>query len=77
MYNMDMSAPGAFALVCRCGASKVVTPPPSRRPARVVATRCEYASISNLRADIGNRADKELTQKVRRSYGLAAERRSE
>ena len=67
MYNMNMSAPGAFALVCRCGASNVVTPPPTRRPAKVVATDCDYASIRTLRADVGSRADKDLNEKLKTS----------
>ena len=66
--NVDMTKPGAFAIVCRCNAADVSLPKPTlRRPAKVVAVPCNYSTINQLRADVLARADRNLSEKLKSS----------
>ncbi|GMH73770.1 hypothetical protein TrST_g13797 [Triparma strigata] len=73
LYNLDISVPGAFSLVCRCMANKVVIPPPNnRRPSKVVASPCGYKSIQDLRNDVLGRTDQVLSEKLKTSTYVGA-----
>ena len=72
LYNLDITIPGAFALVCRCGASSVAPQPGPRRVAKVVATPCSYKSVLDLRSDVTKRRDRVLHEKLRTSTYVGA-----
>ena len=72
LYNLDITVPGAFALVCRCGASNVIPQPGPRKVSKVVATPCSYKSILDLRADVTRRRDRVLHEKLRTSTYVGA-----
>ena len=68
LFNLDLSVPGAFAKSCTCGADLVlIAPSKSRRPQKVVATKCAYTSVAQLRLDVQNRADGTLNEKLKTS----------